>query len=510
MANGDASAGLPTIDLATVPATAGGVFRVFDVDGFGRVSARTSRTITGTAGQVAVTNGTGAAGDPTVALVAVPNAGGGTLQKTAFDAWGRATGYSAATTDDLSEGSSNQWFTNERAQDAVGTILTNSPSVLFTYDDAGNKITAESPQWIFGQEYLYAFHQKLIAGTSASMLFSGDSTTLGTGIANANYLLHNAVLRIGRARRHILTATNAGHSGASTEDWRTTYVAGDVAANPDLMVLRWGLNDPFYGRNLAQFETSLRAGLTTIRSSKTVGQMSVVLMTPSTANDPPNGRTPAWIESTRAVIRKAARDFQCTFIDTFKLWEDTVNASGNWMDNPFGDGRPLHPLEAMNGWIASKIAEVIFPAADDPTKTSVRATMSADVTFPTGAFSTIVYDVEAEDSRGEYNPATGVFTPQQAGRYLFNAAAYFDMNGENRSVIVSVSVNGSETVRLCEVPYYGTVMVTGGISGGTMMLNLAAGDVVRIQSFVFSQSGGLTYKLKNYPYTTFLKIFRLE
>lgn len=46
------------------------------------------------------------------------------------------------TTTDLAEGV-NLYFTDERAQDAVGSILTDSASVDFTYDDAGNSITAD-------------------------------------------------------------------------------------------------------------------------------------------------------------------------------------------------------------------------------------------------------------------------------------------------------------------------------------------------------------------------------
>jgi hypothetical protein len=45
-------------------------------------------------------------------------------------------------TDDISEGS-NLYFTDERAQDAVGSILTDSATVDFTYNDAANTITAD-------------------------------------------------------------------------------------------------------------------------------------------------------------------------------------------------------------------------------------------------------------------------------------------------------------------------------------------------------------------------------
>lgn len=46
-------------------------------------------------------------------------------------------------TDDLSEGVTNLYHTDERAQDAVGTILTDTASIDFTYNDAGNQISAD-------------------------------------------------------------------------------------------------------------------------------------------------------------------------------------------------------------------------------------------------------------------------------------------------------------------------------------------------------------------------------
>ncbi|KRG63892.1 hypothetical protein ABB26_09925 [Stenotrophomonas humi] len=64
---------------------------------------------------IEVENADGVAGNPAVALADVPDGGGGTLQKTAFDAKGRKTGTSVATTDDLSEGAANLYYTDGRA-----------------------------------------------------------------------------------------------------------------------------------------------------------------------------------------------------------------------------------------------------------------------------------------------------------------------------------------------------------------------------------------------------------
>lgn len=52
------------------------------------------------------------------------------------------TRLSTKSTTDLAEGT-NQYFTDERAQDAIGTILTDTTDINLTYNDAGNTISAD-------------------------------------------------------------------------------------------------------------------------------------------------------------------------------------------------------------------------------------------------------------------------------------------------------------------------------------------------------------------------------
>jgi hypothetical protein len=52
--------------------------------------------------------------------------------------------FGSKTTDDLPEGSSNLYFTDERAQDAVGTILTGSGGAIVNYDDGADTITIDT------------------------------------------------------------------------------------------------------------------------------------------------------------------------------------------------------------------------------------------------------------------------------------------------------------------------------------------------------------------------------
>ncbi|WP_313642312.1 tail fiber domain-containing protein [Stenotrophomonas sp.] len=61
-----------------------------------------------------VADGDGVAGNPTIGLAELADAGGGALQKTLRDDYGRLAGTSAATTSDLAEGG-NLYFTDERA-----------------------------------------------------------------------------------------------------------------------------------------------------------------------------------------------------------------------------------------------------------------------------------------------------------------------------------------------------------------------------------------------------------
>lgn len=247
---------------------------------------------------------------------------------------------------------------------------------------------ADKHKYVFGLEYLAAFHNLLIAQTASPtrkpiMVFSGDSTTAGTGVS-ADYQIHalmkNAGEVAGLQTVFGLSSINRGQSGKNTAQWVRDYLAGDLAANPDLLVLRWGINDPGYystdpdtgpaqdagqaaagRRTPADFINSLRSGLATIRASRSVSSLSIVLMSPNSTSDTPNARDELWYEQIIPGIKQAARDFQCVFIDTYGYLRDSRPAAGVWMDNPFSDGRGIHPADVMNVWVAGLMASVVFP-----------------------------------------------------------------------------------------------------------------------------------------------------
>lgn len=215
-------------------------------------------------------------------------------------------------------------------------------------------------QHVIGREYLYAWTHALETTRTAKVVCSGDSTTEGGGLASP-YLFSDLIGRGGTRRGYNITAVNAGHSSKHTGDWVSTYLTGDLTQAPNLYVVRWGINDPYYGRTLADFKTSLRAGLAQCRATYTVGQMAILLCVPNTTGDTPNGRDEKWYEQVRDVIRQAARDYQCCMIDLYGMFKDPRGGATRWLDNSFGDGRGIHPTRTFALQIASAVNEVLYP-----------------------------------------------------------------------------------------------------------------------------------------------------
>lgn len=139
----------------------------------------TTRALTAVAGETTVANGDGVSGDPTVGLADVSPIAGGTLQKYGFDSKGRRSEEDAATTDDLTEGSSNLYFTDERAQAAV---------VVPTITDGDN---THSPS---GDAVFYALDGKDDAGSAAAALAAAMAFTSGGYVAKSGDTMTGALL----------------------------------------------------------------------------------------------------------------------------------------------------------------------------------------------------------------------------------------------------------------------------------------------------------------------------
>ena len=104
------------------------------------------REVKGTANQIVVVDGDGT-GNPIVGLADVSVAVGGTLEKRSFDSKGRLSAASAATTDDLVEGTTNAYW-KEAPADGQQYVRKNSAWAVASGGGGGGGISfAESMMW---------------------------------------------------------------------------------------------------------------------------------------------------------------------------------------------------------------------------------------------------------------------------------------------------------------------------------------------------------------------------
>ena len=105
-----------------------------------------TREIEGVAGEIAVVDGDGVDGNPTVGLADLSDSGVGVSPMLLFtrDSKGRISGTQAATTGDLPEGVSNLYYTDSRVYEASKNILVAGTNITLTPDDGAETITIES------------------------------------------------------------------------------------------------------------------------------------------------------------------------------------------------------------------------------------------------------------------------------------------------------------------------------------------------------------------------------
>lgn len=226
---------------------------------------------------------------------------------------------------------------------------------------------ADNNKYAIGREYLYAIYASFIAGSNIGAFVYGDSTVTN-GYSPAPYYLSamipELILKKGISVSKV-TVTNRGVGGTKITDMN---VIPDLGAGTKLIFIKYGINDGAnpIGTRLDTFADSLRSQLAAIRANANGGiaSLAIVLVGPNSTSDTPNGRDEYWYEQLRGIYEKAARDYKCAYYDTYAALNDSRGAAGLWMDNPYLDGRAIHPAEAMQPRIWGDLIDWMFGASE--------------------------------------------------------------------------------------------------------------------------------------------------
>jgi hypothetical protein len=224
----------------------------------------------------------------------------------------------------------------------------------FGWITASNVVAGPLGGISFGSEHLYAWFTALLSNTTPLYIeSSGDSTAVGFMNQSLNPLLSTYLSSFSYGDDAI--------GGSDVESWIAGGLTAQIANNPTLWIIRYGINDAnndggATGGGVTNFQYYLRSALATIRASLPESRCSILLMMPNSVADTSGPyRNYQWCQAIEPVVRSAAREYGCAFFDTFAYLQD---CSTNWMDSIL-----IHPQAEEEMQIAQGIMSLIAPPA---------------------------------------------------------------------------------------------------------------------------------------------------
>ena len=219
-------------------------------------------------------------------------------------------------------------------------------------------------EMVFNSETLFGLTKKMYGGKNVVITFSGDSITEGVGFDNS-YSIDQVFLRLCNFNGiNNVSVLNRGHAAKKATDWDTTYVADDIAENPDVFVLRWGTNDALLGTGtmiemLNSCIAGMSSGLNKIRTAFPISSgVGIVLMTPTSGKYSAIGAlNEYYLEELQKAYRRLAIDYKCCFIDTYGLWQNALDGGGLWFIDSY-----IHPNNNQSVRIGSVLFDTCCPS----------------------------------------------------------------------------------------------------------------------------------------------------
>ena len=124
-----------------------------------------------------------------------------------------ATSVATFTTDNLAEGSTNLYFTNERVDDRVAALIQNGTGITWSYNDVGNTLTPTVTITQYTDEMAQDAVGTILTDTTSIDFTYNDAGNIISAVVLPAGVDHNSLANLATADPHTLYALLAGRSG---------------------------------------------------------------------------------------------------------------------------------------------------------------------------------------------------------------------------------------------------------------------------------------------------------
>lgn len=466
-------------DLAALEglATTGYVVRTGD-------GTATTRSITGTAGNITVTNGDGVTSDTSVNLASVTDSGAGTFKKITTDGFGRVTGTTAVVASDITSLVDSS-YVNTTGDTMTGSLVMNTGTHITLTDTAVNPTDATNKAYVDALTAGLSWKQAVRAATTGNISISSaasgyDGVTLTAGdrvlvlnqtapAENGIYVFNGTAAALTRATDMDQAAEFEGASvlvkeGTTQQDFGYTQVNAVTTVGTDPVVFHQftGSSVLTPGVGLSQagsvLNVNLGAGIAELPTSEVGidlynaagGNLALILTTDGSTHSTATGAQLFLLLDTGSGLTQTATGLKISAggVTNAMLVNSTVGLNGDAGTSTLALGQTLQVI----GTSAQGLSTSVSGQTVTLTNANASSSQKGVATFNTASFAVTTGDVTIK--------AAGVTNAQLA----------------NSSFGVAGTTGGTQQIALGGVLSVlgGTSPITTVSSAGTVTINVAA------------------------------------